>query len=376
MSRSKRDSELGIDILEGGIPNTECHSRSLRAPALQINPPQELCTDQFNLIEPQIDDNGIHAWPFDVSCPVDVRLLSGDGRHHVRKNRHSYCEVLYLCSGSLNCLIEDRILSLEEGDLAVLGSAVYHTIECQNSAVTIAVLYFEPDLIRCDGGSDSAEYLAPFLLQDSRFPHIVPAKSGVPRRVFDMMLRIHSELPAHSSRSRLALTTYLKVLLMMLVNHYATHPSTKDLIYRQQEALNRLQPLFHFIGRNCGHVVHVGDAARICGLSESYFMTFFRQVTGLSFVEYFKRYRIGRAQALLANTDDSMASISQEMGFCDQSHFGAVFRNAVGLTPLTYRRKFRKADSVSRGQFLQSQPGVRNWIPTANSPMARSGMLR
>jgi AraC-like DNA-binding protein len=147
-----------------------------------------------------------------------------------------------------------------------------------------------------------------------------------------------------------------------------------DLFSRQQEALERLVPLFHFIGRNCRNMVHVGDAARICGLSESYFMSFFRRATGLSFVEYFKRYRIGRAQALLANTDDSMASISQEMGFCDQSHFGAVFRNAVGLTPLTYRRKFRKADSASREQPRQSNPefGTRFPLPTPQRPKAVS----
>jgi AraC-like DNA-binding protein len=74
----------------------------------------------------------------------------------------------------------------------------------------------------------------------------------------------------------------------------------------------------------------VKGAARICGMSESYFMSFFKRVTGLSFMEYLNHYRIERAQALLANTDDSMASISQEMGFCDQSYFGAVLRRVVG----------------------------------------------
>jgi AraC-like DNA-binding protein len=49
-------------------------------------------------------------------------------------------------------------------------------------------------------------------------------------------------------------------------------------------------------------------------------------------MEYLNHYRIERAQALLANTDDSMASISQEMGFCNQSYFGAVFRRVIGMT--------------------------------------------
>ena len=56
---------------------------------------------------------------------------------------------------------------------------------------------------------------------------------------------------------------------------------------------------------------------------------------------YFNHFRIERAQALLAKTDESMASISQQVGFCDQSYFGTVFRRIVGMTPATYRRRIR-----------------------------------
>jgi hypothetical protein len=66
--------------------------------------------------------------------------------------------------------------------------------------------------------------------------------------------------------------------------------------------------------------------------------------------------RIERAQALLANTDDSMASISQEMGFCDQSYFGAVFRRVVGMTPATYRRRFRNKSFTDRPEIHQPSP--------------------
>jgi AraC-like DNA-binding protein len=40
-------------------------------------------------------------------------------------------------------------------------------------------------------------------------------------------------------------------------------------------------------------------------------------------------------------TDKSVSDISQEMGFCDQSYFGTVFRKVVGMTPAAYRAKSR-----------------------------------
>jgi AraC-like DNA-binding protein/mannose-6-phosphate isomerase-like protein (cupin superfamily) len=322
-----------------------------------VHVPRKSCKDHFSVIEPQINAEGVHVWPFDVSCPVDVLFLTEDGQHSVRMNRHGYFEILYLCSGSANCHIQDRLLPFNEGDLAIVGSTLYHRVECESSSpLTIAALFFEPDLIRCEGGSDSAEYLTPFLLQDSEFPHIVPAETGIPNQVLELMLRIRSELPPLSPRGRLAVKTYLKMILMLLVNRYASYAGTVETFQRQQRDLDRLLPLFRFLGENCGCAIQVKEASRICGMSESHFMSFFKRVTGLSFMKYLNQYRVERSQVLLVNTDESMASISQEMGFCDQSYFGTVFRRLVGMTPAAYRRRFRTKNASGRAPISPAPP--------------------
>jgi len=357
MARLKKSTESSTDLPKGDVSKAERLSHKSLDLAQPIHLPKRSCKDQFSLVEPQINAEGVHVWPFDPSCPVDVLFLNVDDRHRVRMNRHGYFEVLYLCSGSANCHIQDRLMPLNEGDLAIIGSTLYHRIECQSSSpLTIAAMFFEPDMIRCDGASDSAEYLTPFLLQDADFPHIVPAETGVPRQVLDMMLRIRSELPASTPRSRLALKTYMKMLLILLVNQYAPYAGTVEIFQRQQHALDRLRPLFRYLGDNCGDAIQVGHAARICGMSESHFMSVFKRVTGLSFVTYFNHYRIERAQALLANTDESMASISQQVGFCDQSYFGMIFRRIVGMTPVTYRRRIRTKNMTEHAQMDHMPP--------------------
>jgi AraC-like DNA-binding protein/mannose-6-phosphate isomerase-like protein (cupin superfamily) len=339
----KKYSKLSLDDNEPvnsdmGLP---FHSRPSSDGAYVSKAPLK---DHFTLVEPQISAEGIHKWIFDDACPVAIQFMTENPRQNVRMNRHTYFEVLYLCSGCACCHIQDRLLPINQGDLVVIGSTLYHRIECRTSSpITIAALFFEPDLIRCDGGSDSNEYLTPFLLQDSTFPHVLPSETGVPRQAFDMMLRMQSELPASSTRARLALTTYLKMLLMLLVNHYAAYAGTVETFQRQQRALDRLGPLFRYLGENYGSVIQVGEAARLCGMSQSHFMNFFKQVTGLSFMKYLNHYRVERAQALLTRTNRSMASISHEVGFCDQSYFGTVFRKIVGVTPVAYRRRLAGA---------------------------------
>jgi len=366
MNRAKATSKAQFGV--SAVLKTRDCERLFRSPAAALRSlglPDHSSKDQFSLVEPQISAEGTHRWPFDVSCPLDMFFMKGDRRHHVRMNRHGYCEVLYLCSGSAECRIQERILPFSEGDLVVLSGSLYHTIDYLSPEATVAALFFEPDLIRCDGGSDSAEYLTPFLLQDSKFPHVIPARSGVPRRVLNMMLRIRSELPALSSRGRLALGTYLKMLLVLLVNYYASCPDTGEILEREQSALDRLVPLFRHLNENCGGALNVCIAAKLCGMSESYFMSSFKRVTGLTFMEYLNRYRIDRAQAMLLRTDEPIASISRDVGYCDQSYFGVVFRKVTGMTPATYRRRFRTGDCANH----EAAPAVLSG--TAGSQLAR-----
>ena len=113
--------------------------------------------------------------------------------------------------------------------------------------------------------------------------------------------------------------------------------------------------------------IQVREASRICGMSESHFMSFFKRVTGLSFMKYLNHYRVERSQVLLVNTDEPMANISQEMGFCDQSYFGTVFRRLVGMTPAAYRRRFRTKDGAT---------GARNTPPAWPAKATLTGAPR
>lgn len=359
MTRSKKSSESNTDLPNGKVSNWLRLLPRSREESFRVKTPNKPLKDTFSLVEPQINAEGVHVWPFNKSCPVDVLFMTTHDRQRVRMNRHGYFEILYLCSGHGVCHIQDRLLPFQEGDLAVIGSTLYHRIECQSeSPLTIAALFFEPEFICCDGANDSAGYLTPFLLQDAEFPHVVPAKSGIPRKVLDLMLQIQSELPASTPRARLAIKTYLKMVLMLLVNQYAAYAGKIETFQRQERALDRLRPLFRYIGDNLGSSVQVRQAARMCGMSESYFMNFFKQVTGLSFVAYLNNFRVEQAQLLLAQTDESMVSISQQVGFCDQSYFGTVFRKIAGTTPAAYRRRVRTQPCTSQGCASHIRPAI------------------
>ncbi|HEX4948005.1 MAG TPA: AraC family transcriptional regulator [Blastocatellia bacterium] len=301
----------------------------------------------FSLINPQINAEGLHVWPFDPAFPVDVRFYVWDKRHPIRMNRHDYFELFYLQQGELVCRIQEREFPMRSGDLAVISSTHYHTIQWpektrQAGQIKAATLYFLPDLIRAtDATGEDAEYLMPFLMQGDHFPHIIANKTGIPAQIVDLIKRVHTQLPATTTRARLTVKTYLKMILILLLNHYADHQGMAETFNRKQQAIERLAPLFAFLETHFGQPVSVAQAAEIVNMSESHFMRFFKQVTAQSFTNYLNHFRVAKAEELLTKTDLPMAEISQAVGFCDQSYFGAIFRKVTGNSPLQFRHQRR-----------------------------------
>ena len=83
----------------------------------------------------------------------------------------------------------------------------------------------------------------------------------------------------------------------------------------------------------------LNEVAAYVGRSAIYFHDTFEEVTGESPYEYITRLRLDEAKRLLAFTSEEPADIAVQCGYGSQSYFNYVFKKAMGITPLTYRRE-------------------------------------
>lgn len=63
----------------------------------------------------------------------------------------------------------------------------------------------------------------------------------------------------------------------------------------------------------------------------------FKEETGQKFVDYLIELRIGHAQTLLAETDQTVQEIAEEVGYVNAISFGRMFKKIVCLSPGEYR---------------------------------------
>lgn len=75
------------------------------------------------------------------------------------------------------------------------------------------------------------------------------------------------------------------------------------------------------------------------GLSKVYFCQLFHREEGINFNNYLNTERINQAKRLLSNTSKKVFEISDETGYSNPKYFNYVFKQAVGMTPLEYRKK-------------------------------------
>ncbi len=308
----------------------------------------------IRVVEPQINANGVHIYPFDSSFPVDVRFFTLRGRNSIRMNRHQYFELCHITAGRTDWQIQDRHFSARKGDLVVVGSEVYHRpIDPPDAHSRLTFLFFEPTLIsRAQRTGEEMEYLMPFLAQKADFPHVIAAGTGLPAQILELMKSIHAELPATNASKRLAARTYLQMILLLLLKYYAAYISSNDNLSRKRADLEKLLPVFNLLQERSDQPIQVAYAARLCAMSGSRFMLFFKKTTGQTFHSYLNHFRVARAQMLLTSTEKPLDTIAQEVGFCNQSYFGKMFRTLVGETPRIYRGRMGKGFDIGHVPIL------------------------
>lgn len=104
----------------------------------------------------------------------------------------------------------------------------------------------------------------------------------------------------------------------------------------------RLRTVVAYIGDNLSGKLTRKEVARQVGLRESYIAEYFKACSGLSLRAYIRLARLAKARDLLRTSFLSVKEISSAVGFTQESNFDRAFKHMSGMSPLAYRRRFRR----------------------------------
>lgn len=121
---------------------------------------------------------------------------------------------------------------------------------------------------------------------------------------------------------------------------YYTSLVAKQREFRTQDALSA--KCWHYILQHIQEPLQIKSLAHIFGVTPEYLSSRFAKVTGYSLKECILREKVREAARYLRDTDKSLDEISTCLSFSSQSHFGQVFLKYQGITPNSYRNKYKK----------------------------------
>jgi AraC-like DNA-binding protein len=95
-----------------------------------------------------------------------------------------------------------------------------------------------------------------------------------------------------------------------------------------------------FIFGNLEAVLNSQQVAKAVGLHPNYAMRIFKKIAGMTIQEYVVAHRVSTAQRLLLTDSEPIEIVGKRSGFQSTSQYYAVFKQQTGLSPLQYRKKY------------------------------------
>lgn len=243
---------------------------------------------------------------------------------------HDEYEIYYLAEGERYYFISDRSYHVEPGTLVLIPPYEIHcTMAAEGSPHERILVSFSREamlpLLRLF--SEKENPLSLFL----RGVHTV-SLSGRARIFVEELL---SKMERAAARGEVgALRVGVAELLLFAAG--------EEGVRGEEGYLNAAHRL---ISEVAGYInLHYAEPLSLESLSQTFFVStyhlsrIFRRYTGSGFVEYLSAVRVKEAKRRLASSNDKVTEIALGVGFRSVTHFGRVFKDLTGLSPLSFRR--------------------------------------
>lgn len=102
----------------------------------------------------------------------------------------------------------------------------------------------------------------------------------------------------------------------------------------------QLSPVLDHIHEHFNSPIEIETFARLTGMSPRSFQRHFKTAFQVTPSAYVRQFRVGKACQMLIETNETITTIAQAVGFSDHSHLVRAFTRAMHLTPGAYRTRY------------------------------------
>ena len=239
-------------------------------------------------------------------------------------------------------IIGDHIGEIDELEMVLIGSNLPHvwqTHKCRSKAIKEITIQFHKDLfdekfLRRNQMSFIRTMLERsakgILFSKTTIEQIMPRLALLTQKQgFDSVLELLSilhDLSISRNMHTLSDATFSNVEI--------THSS------------RRVERAIEYMNLNFQKSITLSEVAKLSNMTEVAFSRFFKNRTGITFMDSLLEMRLGHASRLLIDTSQSVAEVAYNCGFNNISNFNRLFKKKKGCTPKAFRENYNYGSRV------------------------------
>jgi AraC-like DNA-binding protein/mannose-6-phosphate isomerase-like protein (cupin superfamily) len=243
---------------------------------------------------------------------------------------HEEVELIVIKKGEGAVSVDLTEYVVSAGDVVFVMSGQLHAIrQVGDSSMEYENILFQPELLR-SGAQDLCweQFIAPLLY--ARTP-IFPVF-----RKNHRLLACIQDIGKLCSEQHRGYQVAVKGELFRIL-YLLTEESVRGSLAPRKHS-DKLKIVLSHVETHYGQMLSIEEMAALCYYSKSYFMRFFRESMGMSFVSYLNDFRLAQAAAQLRTTNATILAIANACGFDNLSYFNRSFKKKYGVTPGGYRK--------------------------------------
>ena len=276
--------------------------------------------------------HGTHGFPYIVYPGRIPECFSGISHHW-----HEEMEIIYATQGPVIVSAGHSEYTLTAGDIVLVHPQTIHSIRrCSDHPARYYTILFRFSMLEC-GADDTCreKYLEPIYTRSLLMPEYLT--SGHPLHTSLEPLIQKLLVDPHHQRFHDELLIKSRVFEIMYNVYPYCQPADKSTAY-EDIIYEKLKRSLIYLEENYADNITVEKMASICNYSKSYFSKLFKQLTGDSFAQYLKNYRLQTAADRIRNEKTKISEIAIACGFSNLSYFSRSFYEKYKTTPSDYRR--------------------------------------
>ncbi len=263
---------------------------------------------------------------------------------------HDEMEIIQIESGEGLVSIGANLFKASPHDIFFVNSGELHSVKpIDSTTISFTSVVFNKSFLKSDElDIIQFKYITPLIENTIALPKKICSADLDSKETPSVFSLIIEEFTAKTFGYELSIKSllYRLILLMLRMDQIKDNYSQA---YSVEESANllRIKRVLEYVEQNYAGAITVHEISALINVSDYYLCHLFKQMVGVTLIEYVNIVRVSKAEQILMHSDKKILEIALDNGFNSLSYFIKTFKKYRNYTPTEFRKIVRQPEGES-----------------------------